>query len=178
MSEFDAVLPECLAYCGISELPPAIDIDCKMLWVKAIAIVHKSNGRRSLAVMFRNERFESYFVKSFGSTAAIVRVESIHPYKRVPAHLLPRMWNPEGIFKYLLHYGCDKREIEPLFTVDDNGEWSYKDREAVFRKLLKIAYGLMKQEEKELQKYVRNVEHQKQREQQRRVQGRKPRAHK
>lgn len=165
MAEFDDVLPECLDYCGLEALPPHIEMDSRKLWIKAIAVVRKSNGRRSLAIIERDEHLSPRFIKTFGSPSTISKVESIHPYTRITAKLIPQTFNAKGIHKYLLHHGYTESDIEQHFGIDERGDMIFKDRAGAVKKVVAVAVKMHKAQEQELQRYESYVREQQQRQQ-------------
>lgn len=71
---------DALSHSGLCELPN--EWDGKTIWLKAIALVHTSNGIMSYVCMAKDSRtLKDKIVMTFGDTGAIMRVESIYPYE-------------------------------------------------------------------------------------------------
>lgn len=105
-------------------LPIVLDTNRKnAIWAQAIVKVTKCDMTENYALAINNGRDIPVIVKDFGSAAAIVSIDSIHPYSYFPINALPDLRKKSEILSFLVSYGYDRRKIEAILSPKDaNGE--------------------------------------------------------
>lgn len=78
---------DALAYCDLRDLPKA---DTKeYIWLKALALVKKSDGTQSYVLLVKDLRGEPKVVKDFGSISVIRKIEEVYPFALLDAKFMP-----------------------------------------------------------------------------------------
>lgn len=80
-------LIECLAYCDLRDLPK--EWDGENVYLKAIALVAKSDGSKSYAYMQKYINGNDRIIKDFGHIASIKNIEKIYPFLYLDARFMP-----------------------------------------------------------------------------------------
>ena len=78
---------DALSYCDLRDVPEA-DTN-KYIWLRALALVEKADGNRAYVLMEKNENGKDVIKKDFGTTAAIVNIVEVYPFKLLEAQFLP-----------------------------------------------------------------------------------------
>ena len=84
----EQTLMECLKWCGVPSLPEKDDKE--NIWIKAIALVAKSDGSESYCVLGKDANLENRIIKDFGATSIIRVIKEVYPY-----HFLSAVYMPE-----------------------------------------------------------------------------------
>lgn len=103
---------DALSHIGLCELPN--EWDGKTIWLKAIALVHTSNGIMSYVCMAKDAiSLKDKVVMTFGDTGAIMRIETIYPYEFLRDEFSPIFTSKkkEERIEYLVRI-CPEREEE------------------------------------------------------------------
>lgn len=107
-------LIKALSYCSLRELP---EMDSgEDIWIKALAIVEKSTGEECLVSLSKDPyTLKNKVSRDFGSTGAIVKYISIHPYLYLSDNFMPKFRDKNK----------DSR-VEYLKRLDRNVDWNKK----------------------------------------------------
>lgn len=110
----DKTLIEALSYCDLNVVP---EEDTKeYIWIRALALVKKTDGSSNYAVCERDKEANPKIVKDFGSVAAIVKIEKFYPFTLLDKQYIPvfngRNANDNRI-KWLRDRG-EKGELESM----------------------------------------------------------------
>lgn len=80
-------LVSALSWAGLSELPPK---DTKEnVYVRALALVAKSDGSESYVALKKGENGDDKIVKDFGSIFPIAKVKEVYPYNYLDSRFVP-----------------------------------------------------------------------------------------
>lgn len=112
-------LIKALSYCSLRELP---ELDNgEDVWIKALALVTKTNGCDYFVDIEKDYKTLTNRVKKdFGDTGAIVAYKSIHPYLYLSSEYMPKFHDKtkEARIKYLTDVNSDidwsKRSLKEL----------------------------------------------------------------
>lgn len=78
---------DALSYCDLRDIP---SVDTKeYIWLRALALVEKTDGNKCYVLMEKNEHGKDVIKKDFGTTASIVNVIEIYPFKLLEAQFYP-----------------------------------------------------------------------------------------
>lgn len=107
-SKTRASLINALSYCSLRELP---EVDSgEDVWIKALALVTKTDGRDYFIAIEKDPKTLANRVKKdFGDTGAIVVYKSIHPYLYLSSEYMPKFHDKtkEARAKYLTDVNPD-----------------------------------------------------------------------
>lgn len=81
-------LVKAMSFCGLREVPEEWDME--NIYLRALALVSKTDGSESYVLVEKDERGEDRMVKDFGTISAIHETISIHPF-----FFLDTRWIPE-----------------------------------------------------------------------------------
>lgn len=107
-SILDESLVDILSYCAVRDLPK--EDDGENVWIKAIALVAKSDGSKNYAAVEKDENGNNKIVLDTGKMASIVKIEAIYPYLFLDANYLPsfKRNTKEDRIKWLKYNGVEK----------------------------------------------------------------------
>ncbi|MEE1082183.1 MAG: hypothetical protein UH850_00355 [Paludibacteraceae bacterium] len=111
-SKTRASLIKALSYCSLRELP---EVDSgEDVWIKALALVTKTDGRDYFIAIEKDPKTIANRVKKdFGDTGAIVVYKSIHPYLYLSSEYMPKF-----------HDKTKETRIKYLTDVNPEIDWS------------------------------------------------------
>lgn len=115
-------MQECMSATGLRELPPKISMDDSRTWLRAIALVTKVGGRKEYCLCENDGKGHPNIKRDFGVCAAIVFIDSIHPYEFADKTIVPTFKNNDEILHYLTKSKYDRTEIEVLLKNGDMPE--------------------------------------------------------
>lgn len=94
----ESTLKEALNYAHLHELPAKWDN--KALWIKAIGLVTRMNGRVQSYVILRREASGRYFTVKDFSLDAIRSIDEIYPYIYIDSQFLPKFTTQQADEKH------------------------------------------------------------------------------
>lgn len=86
-------LVKAMSFCGLREVPE--EWDKENIYLRALALVAKTDGSESYVLVEKDERGEDRMVKDFGTISAIHETISIHPFFFLDTRWLPE-FKPKG----------------------------------------------------------------------------------
>lgn len=107
-----------LSYLNLGKMPPILDKKDDRIWIKAIALVYKSDNSYDYAVVTRGEGSQPEVKKTFGGLHRISRIEDIYPFMFLDEKTLPLLKNRKDIFNYLESKGRNISLIKNLSDED------------------------------------------------------------
>jgi hypothetical protein len=113
-------LIDALSFCALRDLP-AEDSD-EYVWLRAIALVAKSDGLQSYVLVEKNEDDNLKVIKDFGNVTAIRKVLAVYPYLFLDSHYIPvfKTKTKEERLAWLQRGGVDTAQLEELSVKDLN----------------------------------------------------------
>ena len=101
-------LIECLAYCDLRDLPK--EDNKEYVWIKAIALVAKSDGSSNYAYIIKDKNGKPKIKKDFGNIAAIKEIKDIYPFMLLDEKFVPEFKtnSKEERIEWLEKFGCDE----------------------------------------------------------------------
>lgn len=101
-TDLEKTLDEVLQYTHVPSLPPIYDEKSGDVWIKAIVLVTKSNGRKNYAVAKVDYNSDKpRIVKDFGVSAMIIRIDEIRPFYYLKDEYIVHFKNKDEIINYL-----------------------------------------------------------------------------
>jgi hypothetical protein len=112
-------LIEALAFCSLKDLPKETKND--FVWIKALALVAKSDGSQSYVYLIKDEDGKPKVKKDFGHIAVIKEYISIHPFMLLNEKFMPTFKgnSKEERIEWLTKFGC-KEPLEGLTVKELN----------------------------------------------------------
>jgi len=105
-----------LSYLNLGKMPPILNEKDDRIWIKAIALVYKSDNSYDYVVVTRGEGFSPEVKKTFGSMYSISKIEEIYPFMFLDEKTLPLLKTRKDVFNYLESKG---RNVYVLNTLSD-----------------------------------------------------------
>lgn len=84
----EKTLIDCLAYLSLRSLPKKEDGE--NYWIRAVALIEKSDGTQNYAYVEKNDKLENRIVKDFGSISSIKRVVEYYPFSYLTQQFMPK----------------------------------------------------------------------------------------
>lgn len=157
MTPQEITLQECLSAVGLRELPPKITASYNKTWLRAICLVTKVGGLKEYCLCDNDGNGHPVVKRDFGKCAAIVLIDSIHPYEEADKADIPALDTDEKIIKYLCKSKHDKAEIQALLAIDGKSiEQIHADRATIDKYIKDIAHGYQKRKADETRR-VKNI---------------------
>lgn len=110
-----------LAYTGCVKMPRAINPvkDQSRVWIKAIARIQKITGAESYAVLRNDYGRRPRIIKTFGESASIAKIVSIHPFEWLRQDIIPQFRSEAERDAYLVRiYRTSEERIASLSQAD------------------------------------------------------------
>ena len=158
MTPQETTMQECLSAVGLRSLPPKLDANDDRTWLRAIVLCTKVGGRKEYVLCENDGHGHPVVKRDFGICAAIVYIDSIHPYEFADKTIVPTFKSDAEILFYLSKSRYDRAEIESLLSVEGKSpEQIQADREEITRRINDLALGAQKRkaEEKKRVKAIR-----------------------
>lgn len=113
-------LIDALSFCALRTLPTE-DND-EYVWLRAIALVAKSDGLQSYVLIEKNENDEMKVIKDFGDVTAIRKILSVYPYLFLDSHYIPvfKTKTKEERLAWFNRVGVDTTQLEDLSVKELN----------------------------------------------------------
>lgn len=73
------------------------------IWIEAIALVSKVNGRQGYALVKRDKNGEPQIKKSFGTPCMITKIEKIYPFYFLDTEFIPTFKNKAEKIRYIIN---------------------------------------------------------------------------
>lgn len=86
-------LIKALSFCGLRDVPE--EWDKENIYLRALALVSKTDGSESYVLVEKDERGNDRMVKDFGTVCAINATISVHPFFFLDTRWLPE-FKPKG----------------------------------------------------------------------------------
>lgn len=86
-------LIKAMSFCGLREVPE--EWNKENIYLRALALVAKTDGSESYVLVEKDERGEDRMVKDFGTISAIHETISIHPFFFLDTRWIPE-FKPKG----------------------------------------------------------------------------------
>lgn len=99
---------DALSYCDLRHLPQE---DTKeFVWLKALALVSKSDGTKSYVLLVKDLRGEAKVVKDFGNISVIKTIETIYPFALLDERYMPTFTTKtkDERIEWLQRMGCSE----------------------------------------------------------------------
>lgn len=141
----EITLQEALSDCGLRALPKECKPDGNTVWITAIALVTKIGGRKEYVKCVNDGGGTPSIVRDYGTCAAIVSVNSIHPVDVLDKRFTPDLRSNETVIKFLSKNGYDESAVALLLSKEGKTpEQAKEDRAAVRGYVNKVAITLAK----------------------------------
>jgi hypothetical protein len=86
-------LVKAMSFCGLREIPE--EWDKENIYLRALALVSKTDGSESYVLVEKDERGEDRMIKDFGTISAIHETISVHPFFFLDTRWIPE-FKPKG----------------------------------------------------------------------------------
>ena len=120
---------EALNYMGLTELPQEWKKNSSKIWVKAIVLVMKNNGKKCYCVADNKEGEGARIIKDFGKSYGIVNIEAIYPTMYLDANSMPDLRKQSDCVTFLKYHGEDEEDIKALLSKEgEDGQEKAADK--------------------------------------------------
>lgn len=164
ITEKEITLQGCLQAVGILELPKKITENYNKTWIKSIVLVKKCTGHESYCLCENDGCGKPIIKRDFGRSAAVVAIQSIHPYVELDKKYTPDLRSDKQISLFLVKNGYKEDYIESLLSKDGkSSDQVKKDRNTIKEFITKSAIKLANQDIaetqrcQEIQKYAKRI---------------------